>query len=919
MSLRSLLVRPWALSVCLGVLAVSASPSAAQTPSAVRTASPTFPEAAFDEARGLYDGHLYGPAERAFARFLDRYPRDPRVPEALYLRADAALATNDPVLAASLFERFEQSFPQHPLAGRARLALGRYYYARGDDVRAEDALSAALARPAPPEATAEAAYLLGLVHRRQGRAGAAVAAFERAAEADTPTAPQALYALGTLHAESAAWERAADAFARLHRRFPASDEDRQAGLALAESLIRAGRLAEGADEADRRLPTLAGEEANRAALFSGEARLRLGDAARASRVLADVSPDSRYARRAALARGRAFLTLGDPTAAVDLFRVARAGVSDRAEDDAVAHEASYHEGVALKATGQLGAAETRFAAAHERRPDGAYAEAALLELGLLRYERRQYAEAAQAFQALLDASPRGPYAGEAARMLGEAYAANNDPVRARAAFQLAETLGTATAGTRAEIAFQDAYALFRDGRYAEATPALLAVADRDPTGPRAGEARFWAGESAFQERNYARAEAILADFLRDFPTHGRADAARYVLAWTHFRRRDYASAAAGFERFLSAYTRSGELVPYYADALLRLGDAYSVLGRYREARLVYARVPDATRDRQGGDYALYQTAQAFGREGRGNDAIDTYDRILREYPESDLYAQALLAQGALRSAGGEDSLAIATYERILRERPASAAAPAALLGVADVLSNRGDLILAEAAYRRVLERYPTSPLTADAFGGLADVLDAQGRRSEIDLVFSEVDAGLGDLEARTRLRYARAQVALVAGEDSVAIVYLEEALAGTPPADLEVDALLALAGAYTATGRSSSAVRTLRRLLARAPDDPRAAEAQLRLAEALFDTGDLSGAQAAAAQVVARFPDDTERAADALALEARALDALGRADDADDRLRQLLRRYPDSPAADVVRDARPDLVRAPGPAPDDAP
>ena len=55
------------------------------------------------------------------------------------------------------------------------------------------------------------------------------------------------------------------------------------------------------------------------------------------------------------------------------------------------------------------------------------------------------------------------------------------------------------------------------------------------------------------------------------------------------------------------------------DALLRLGDAYSVLGRYEDARLVYARVPAATPDRQGGDYALYQTAQAFGREGRGDD------------------------------------------------------------------------------------------------------------------------------------------------------------------------------------------------------------------------------------------------------------------------------------------------------------
>ena len=376
------------------------------------------------------------------------------------------------------------------------------------------------------------------------------------------------------------------------------------------------------------------------------------------------------------------------------------------------------------------------------------------------------------------------------------------------------------------------------------------VSASDPDGPRAGEARFWAGESAFQAREYARAQSILEDFLRDFPDHGRADAARYVLAWTHFRRRDYSRAAAGFERFLSAYTRSGEFVPYYADALLRLGDAYSVLGRYQEARLVYARVPEATPTREGGDYALYQTAQAFGREGRGEDALATYDRILREYPQSELFAQSLLAQGAVRSARGEDSLAVVAYNRVLQERPSSGAAPAALLGIGDVLTNQGDYQLAEAAYRRVLERYPASTLGVDAFSGIVESLEAQGRADEVDRVFAEVDAGLRDIEAQTRLRYARAQVALVAGDDSTAIVYLEETLAGSPTPDLEADALLALASAYSTSGRSDDAVRALRLFRGRVPNSPRASEAQFRLAEALYQTGDLELALTEAS----RFP-----------------------------------------------------------------
>ena len=895
---------PWAALALLVAVAPAVAPAA--QPVAPTTGAPA--EIAFEEARGLYDGGLFGPAERAFAEFLEAHPRDARAPEALCLRAESALATDDDVLAAALFAEFEDRYPTHPFASRARLALGRYYVARGDDDKAEEALLAASAS-GPPASRAEASYLLGIVYARNGNAPAAAAAFERAAEADTPSAPPALYALGVLQGDAGDWARAADAFGALAERYPGSPEDQAAGLALAESLVRTDRLDEGADEAARRRAGLTGEDAARGALLEGESRLRRGDPDRADRALADVPPDSRYARRAALARGRIATARRDWAGAVALYQVARAGEADRAGDDAVAHEASYYEALALRQLGQLGEAEARLNATVARRPDGAYVEPALLELGYLQYSRRRYPEAVAAFRRLVDQNPTGPYAGEATRMLGEAYAAGGDARAAGEAFRRAEALGTATAETRAEVAFQESYALFAAGRHAEAVPALLAVAQSDPTGPRAGEALFWAGESAFLAQDYARSETILRDFLGRFPDHARADAARYVLAWTHFRRRDWANAADAFERFLSAYSRSSELVPYYADALLRLGDAYTALGRYAEARQVYARVPAATPERQGGDYALYQTAQAFGREGRTDDALAAYDRLLRDYPRSDLFAQALLAQGALYAARGDGDLAVGAYERVLSERPSSDAAPAALLGVGDVLLNRGDAPLAEAAYRRVFQRYPASPVAADAFTGLADALEAQGRGDEIDAAFREIDASTSGVEGRTRLRVARAQLALANGDDATAIVALEEALAGSPPPALEQEALLSLAGAYSSAGRSADAVRALRRLVGRYPDSALVPEASLRLAEALLATGDAEGARTTAAGLARQYPGD-RLAPDAVAIEVRALQALGRADEADARLRELVARYPDSSAARAALRDRPDLAPA---------
>lgn len=900
------------------VLAILPLDVAAQTPGAARVAAdPADAAASFDRARVLYDARLFGPAEDAFERFLDQYPRDARAPEALFLRAQAALQSDDADAAAALFAQFEGAYSAHPFAPQARLALGRYYYATGDYARAETALLDALARPGPPEQTAQVAYLLGQTYRQQGRPDAAVDAFEQAAADDTPTAPAALYAAGFVHLDGGAQDAAAGAFERLARRYPASLENEAVGLALAEAYLRTGRLREAAAEIERRRPSLLGEDAERADLLLGETRLRLSDPAGAMAPLSAVPTASRYGRRAQLTLGRAAFAQSDWEAAVAYFKAAREDVAGRLEDDLIAHEAAYYEGLALNRLGRLGDAEARLAAATERRPDGPYADAALLELGLIRYTRRRYAEAADAFTRLLDAFPRSPYAGEAARMLGESYAALGDTDRARRAYQQAEALGTATAETRAEIAFQDAYALFRAGRYDEATAALVAVAESDPTGPRAGEALFWAGESAFQAGDYARAEAVLSDFLRRFPDHRQSDAGRYVLAWTHFKRRDYAAAATAFERFLSAYTRSAESVPYYADALLRLGDSYYALRRFDEARQVYARVPEATPDQQGGDYALYQTAQAFGNTGRVDDALAAYARLLQQYPQSGLYAQALVARGALLSARGDGDAAVVEYERVLNERPGSPAAASALVGIGDVRSNQDRYEEAEDAYRLALQRYPNSPLAPDALDGLTFALEAQGRGDEVEDTVAALESRVTDPTALARLRLTRAQAALAAGQDSVAVAGLEALLGSGVRGELEEEALLALSGAYVSTGRPADGARALRRLLTRYPDSPLAPEAQLQLVEALLAAGEAESARAVAAGYATRYPDDPERIATALSLEARALVALVRPDEADDRLRLLLQRYPDSTAAQGVLRARPDLAPAPADEDDD--
>ncbi|GAB5537016.1 MAG: tetratricopeptide repeat protein [Rubricoccaceae bacterium] len=905
-SFRQLRLRARIVIVLLALVAFATPCPVAAQSGAPLVGDPSAAEIAFDDAQSLVHSGLYGPALRALQAFRQTYPRDAHAPHALFLQAESALALGDDLRAADLYAEFEDTYPAHPLAAQARLALGRYYYASSRYEEAEAVFRDALAQPLDPIPAAEIAYLLGQTARKQDKPTAAVAAFERAATDDTPTAPAALYALGVVHTQQGDAQQAARAYARLDRRYPESAENADVGLALAEAYLRTGQRAEAAREIERRRSQLVDEDAVRAALLLGETRLQLGDADGAREVLLDVPADSPYRQRAALAYGRAAFAQEDWNEAIRALTEARA--TEGTGDDPVAHEAAYYRGLALKQIGQLGDAEAALRSARDRRPDGPFAQAALLELGILQYERRRYDDAVISFDRLLTEAPNGPLAGEAARRLGESYATLGQSERAREAFDRAEALGSATSETRTEVAFQAAYRLYQENQFEEATNALLRVAADDPTGARAGEALFYAGESAFQSDRYDRAEDILDEFARRFPDHPKADAGRYVLAWTHFKRRDYTAAAAGFERFLSAYTRSSESVPYYADALLRLGDSYSALRQFDDARAVYALVPDATSDGRGSDYALFQTAQAFAGQGRATDALAAYGRLIDGFPQSGLLGAALVARGEILFAQGDYDAARADYDRVARTLADDPAAPRALVGTGDSYANQERFEEAEVAYRAVLTRYPNSPYAADALDGLGFVYQSQGRDDELDALIATFENRVTDPEALARIRLGRAEAALAAGDITTSTQRLEALLSTEIPADIEAEALLLLARNYVDLGAPNDAAQVLRRLGRRFPASPLAPEARLQLAEALLAAGDPAGALGAAQDFADAYPNDAEQIARAIKLEADALRAQDLADEADARLRDLLREHPGSAAAAAVLRERPDLV-----------
>ncbi len=862
-------------------------------------------QADYESARSLLDARLFAPAAAAFASFRVDHPEHARAPEALFHEAEATLAAGDVEGAQILFMRFRDENPGHPLAGRAALSVGERAFAEGDDARAEAALREGLeGEDRLPEAeAARARYLLGLTLGRQGRTAEALSEFDRVAREypATTAAPSALYAAGASRAVDADWQGAADAFSRLERDYPEAPETARIGPGLGEALARLGRFDEAAAALATRRPSLSGDAAARADLLLGDALLRLGRRDEARARLAAVPDSSGYGRRARFALARIDFDAGNWSEASSGFAAVRAGAGEGGGVDALAHEAGYLEGLSLKQMGDLAAAEQRLADVASSRPDGTWAAAALLEVGLLRFERRRYAEAAVAFEEVLDRYDTSPVAGEAARLLGEAYTALGDNERAREAVARAERLGEGAGDLREEVAFQDALdALETDP--ARAIDMFIAVGQSDPVGPRAGEALFWAGEAAFRAGEYARAEGLFSDFLTRFPDHRQALPARYALAWTHFRRRDWAASATAFERFLAAYRPSdAEAVPYLADALLRLGDSYYALRRFEEAEAAYARARTAAPAGQGADYALYQTAQARAEAGRADEALAALDQLLIDYPSSPLRADAIYSRGSVYLNAGDYDAAIVAFEQVVAEHPDSPVAARAYYSAGDAHFNAGRAAQAETAYRGVLMRYPESPFVANALEGLDAALTEQGRRDELGEIVADVESRITDRAARDRLRLRRAELDVAAGNFVDAEGTLAELAEGSSDADVPPRALFALGEALVGMELPGDAADAYGRLVSEYRGHALQAEAALRQGEALLADGQVERAAEVLSNYERDYPDDATLVAAALWAEARALRAAGRMDEADERVQRLVSEFPDTPAAAEAR------------------
>ncbi len=629
-----------------------------------------------------------------------------------------------------------------------------------------------------------------------------------------------------MYLKEARFAETTQAFELLSQRYPFDSMTRRVGTALGESYFQQARYRDAITALQNALTTLDDAPSEHKAIYliaeSYNALNELNDASTWYLRLANETEGLELQRNAHYGLAWVYHKQNIYHWAAQSF----AKVTDGTDE--LARKSLYYQAVNEKLAGRYDLSLKTFARFGERFNDGGlWSETGLYEWAVTTFEVGDNVSTIRILLDLIRSGRRLEKPGQVYALLGEAYFANNEFGLSTDAFTYAEKLTQIDPFIKWQARFQRGWVLFQNGAYRDAQALFQEVYAQDPKGVLAAESLFWSADAWYMLGDYSRSAQMFQKFLDEFPRSEFAGAARYSLGWSFFAMGDYERAITPLKSFLDAYRPPPiALFPYDIDTQLRLGDAFYALKKYPDAIRYYELASASDR---GGDYALYQIANSYYRSEQTYEAVQTFRRLLRMYPQSRLREQAMYNIGYLYFLAGNFAQAIEEFELVTKQYRGSNWAARAQYNIGDAYYNAGEHRKAVAAYQNVLDAYPNSAFIIEAVNGIqyAQLAAGQSDRSSAVLEsFIEKNPQSGTAD---RLRFRQAENLLRSGDYAAAIEAFRQYIRTTNTAQYVPEAWYNIADAYRQMDQSADAIAAYETLIKDFPTSSRAESAMLNL------------------------------------------------------------------------------------------
>ncbi len=859
-------------------------------------------------------------ALRMFERLIEQHPTSPECPQALY-RTGQLHAEKSPEKAAQAFAILAERFPEHNLAPTARYWAAEALLRAELYAQAETGFRQAMDAFPDMEAVEQARFGLAMaVFRQPNRFDDALKLFdeflakhpksERRVAAGLKAA-ECRYRIGR-HAE------ALEAY-RAFQKHPGT-AGRDAALGMAWALFDLERHAEAIDAFLAAAQRETDPERQALHRFNAaNAAVRAESFERAAKLFAEVverGPETDLGRDARLWQGRCLLRAHKPAEAETLLSEPLGKYEPQDLDAALL----YTLGEALSQQGKHDQAADRFSSLAQHHSRDPLAPRALYAAALAWEAAEQPAKAIERAQLLLNRYPQDELVESSRFVLGMNRFRLGQYAEALEAFEAMILVPSEVAIDRD---YHMAWSWFHLKRFAKARGAFEKLARTDSGKALAAEALFLAGKSAAEMGDPDLARRHFTAAARAGPPPSPFGArARLSLSLLDLNAAGSDAPANGYEAAVARLTpllAQGEIpADIRSHVRLTLGQALQSLERHAEALTVLAEDPsgeDPLKEeiafaRAWSQYRIQKIEPAlegFSELARGKgpraaeagfwrarileprdatEAAAEYGQWLKRFAEHELKPEATYRRALMLAQAGVAPAAAEHFERMAAAAPESPFAPHALYELAWLRWRRGeegaDAAAAAETFARLIESYPDHPMAVDARFRLGEIEQESGRHAAAlehylqvrqDGRFESGDVlhyriGWCCLELERFAEAAEAFEALAKGFPDSAMVDEAGYRAGcahrelenfdaavawfdnVESDDLKVSARFSAAECRRAAGNHRDAIERYRALLKASPEETFRLRGTLGLAHALRS----AGAHADALETYARLP-----------------------------------------------------------------
>lgn len=354
-----------------------------------------------------------------------------------------------------------------------------------------------------------------------------------------------------------------------------------------------------------------------------------------------------------------------------------------------------------------------------------------------------------------------------------------------------------------KVAFYRGLELYTDGSYIEALT-LFKKSIAEPKDQKfLARATFWKAETEYVLDNF---DQSLADFKK-FTAMPEAKATpenrnlNYNVAYVYFKLKEYDQAGNYFQNFIE--TVKDDKVRLN-DAYLRLADSRFVTTKYWPAMDAYNKVIELKS--VDADYAAFQKGISYGFVAKNERKIEDLSKFITTYPKSQYRDDALFELANTYVAEKKGDLAIKTYDQLLNDFKNGSYSSKAILRQGLVHYNAENDTQALLKFKKIAAEYPKSPEAVEAVATARLIYVDSGKVDEYATWVRTLDfvsVSDADLDNDT---YEGAEKQYQQGNTKQAIVNLSSYVSKFPNGIHALKANFYLAQSHFSDGNASSSI-----------------------------------------------------------------------------------------------------------------